>query len=101
MPLPRSARSPWLDRSWLHGQAGFQFNEQGPLPHGPASHPPGPGPHAPAPHPEKEGVGAEVATAKTDSCFSTSLLSQEGQETSSPKRRTSFSKCFPQLQAYS
>ncbi len=43
-----------------------------------------------------------MATAKTESCFSTSGLAQEGQETASPKRRTSFSKRAPQPgQAYS
>jgi hypothetical protein len=43
-----------------------------------------------------------VATAKTDICFSTSALAQEGQETASPKRRTSFSKRAPHPgQAYS
>ena len=46
---------------------------------------------------------AELApTAKTDSCLSTASLAQEGQLTSSAKRRTSFSKRLPQpLQAYS
>ena len=43
-----------------------------------------------------------MATAKTESCFSTSALAQDGQETASPKRRTSFSKRAPQPgQAYS
>jgi hypothetical protein len=43
-----------------------------------------------------------VATANTESCFSTSALAQEGQETASPKRRTSFSNRLPQPeQAYS
>ena len=56
----------------------------------------------PAPQPAKAGDEAEAATAKTESCFSTSGLWQEGHETASPKRRTSFSKRLPQPgQAYS
>jgi hypothetical protein len=61
-----------------------------------------PAAHAPAPQPAKAGGGAAVATAKTDSCLSTSARAQAGQETASEKRRTSFSKRFPQpAQAYS
>jgi hypothetical protein len=55
---------------------------------------------APAPHPSKAGAG--LATAKTESCLSTAALVHEGQETASPKRRTSFSKPAPQSrQTYS
>jgi hypothetical protein len=58
--------------------------------------------HAPAPHPAKAGGGEAVATAKTESCLSGSARAQAGQETASPKRRTSFSKRAPQPgQAYS
>ena len=56
----------------------------------------------PAPQPAKAGDGADAATAKTESCFSTVGARQDGQDTASPKRRTSFSKCVPQSrQTYS
>jgi len=91
-----------LTRSSLETHEGLHLGgRQAPPPQGPASQPRAPGPHAPAPHPEKAGVGTDVTAAKMDSCFSTSALAQEGHETASPKRRTSFSKRFPQLQAYS
>jgi hypothetical protein len=75
---------------------------QAPPPQAPAPQPPASGEQAAAPHPANGGDGDAVATAKTESCFSTSVDAQPGQATASPKRRTSFSKFAPHAgQAYS
>ncbi len=63
------------------------------------------GPHGPeSQEPAPQGASDDGAepTAKTESCWSTAELWHEGQSTSSPKRRTSFSKLASQSeQTYS
>jgi hypothetical protein len=95
--LPSSHSLPWRSGSSTPCQSRGQAPPQAPAPQPPAS-----GEQAAAPHPANGGEGDAVATANTESCFSTSVAAQAGQDTSSPKRRTSFSNLAPHPgQAYS
>jgi hypothetical protein len=72
-------------------------------PHPPPPHAEAPHPPSARPHPSKPWEPAEeAATAKVEICLSTAPLRHVGQVTSSPQRRTSFSKAARQSeQTYS